>query len=231
MGSLHTQLLSSSSAAAVGSKDKEHTSFAPGELLRVSVGGAAGLPQQGDEGGCKTVHFCDQVSSQMESDAFVVSGIVAGLHSRIQSTLRDSAPPPHILEQLSVRVDGILKLHSTTYGKDSGSKTGNDESDASTPYVRPKAIKINHILVDSEDYCLDVKKMAQDGKEPFDSLARRHSRCGSGLQTGGALGEVILGGGQFDATFEEAAFAAPPGVVTGPIRTSHGYHLILVRLQ
>ena len=39
------------------------------------------------------------------------------------------------------------------------------------------AATASHILVQSEQYCLDVKQMAEEGNESFASLARRHSRC------------------------------------------------------
>lgn len=51
-------------------------------------------------------------------------------------------------------------------------------------------------------------------------------RCGSGLSTGGSLGEIQRG--QLDADFEDAAFKANPNSIIGPITTAHGHHLILV---
>lgn len=68
-------------------------------------------------------------------------------------------------------------------------------------------------------------KARVDGGEEFSAVARTGSD-GPSRSNGGALGE--FGKGEMMAEFEEAAFAATPGVVTEPVRTPVGWHLILV---
>lgn len=64
------------------------------------------------------------------------------------------------------------------------------------------------------------------GKRTFQDVARTESAdSGSGAQ-GGSLGRGVRG--RFVPEFEEAAFALRPGVVSAPVKTAFGYHLIQV---
>ena len=79
-----------------------------------------------------------------------------------------------------------------------------------------------HILVPTEDECLDLKKQIEDGAE-FAELAKKHSQCPSGTQ-GGGLGE--FGPGQMVKEFDEVVFNEEVGQVHGPVKTQFGYHLL-----
>lgn len=81
-----------------------------------------------------------------------------------------------------------------------------------------------HILVETEEKCLDLKNQIAEGAQ-FADVAREHSQCPSG-QRGGELG--TFGKGQMVREFEEVVFSADVGVVQGPVRTQFGYHLIEV---
>jgi len=81
-----------------------------------------------------------------------------------------------------------------------------------------------HILVDTQDQCLDLKNQITEGAD-FADVARQHSRCPSGKR-GGELG--TFGKGQMVKEFEDVVFTADVGVVQGPVRTQFGYHLIEV---
>lgn len=81
-----------------------------------------------------------------------------------------------------------------------------------------------HILVESEEECLDLKQQIENGTD-FAELARKHSKCPSGAQ-GGALG--TFGPGQMVREFDEVVFSAPVGKVQGPVKTQFGYHLVEV---
>ena len=61
-----------------------------------------------------------------------------------------------------------------------------------------------HILVDSEDKCLDLKKQIADGGD-FAALASEHSSCPSGKQ-GGDLGS--FGPGMMVPEFDKVVFSA-----------------------
>ena len=81
-----------------------------------------------------------------------------------------------------------------------------------------------HILVASEEECLDLKKRIEEGEE-FGALAAAHSSCPSGQQ-GGGLG--TFSPGQMVPEFDQAVFNGDVGVVQGPVKTQFGYHLLEV---
>jgi peptidyl-prolyl cis-trans isomerase C len=81
-----------------------------------------------------------------------------------------------------------------------------------------------HILVDTEEKCLQLKEKIQEG-EDFAEIARIHSNCPSKAQ-GGDLG--TFGQGQMVPEFDKVVFNDEVGVVHGPVQTQFGYHLLEV---
>ena len=81
-----------------------------------------------------------------------------------------------------------------------------------------------HILVDSEEKCLDLKQQIVDGAD-FAALAAENSSCPSG-QKGGDLGS--FGPGMMVKEFDEVVFNEAVGEVHGPLKTQFGYHLLEV---
>lgn len=81
-----------------------------------------------------------------------------------------------------------------------------------------------HILVNSEESCLELKQQIEAGSD-FAELAKKHSSCPSGAK-GGDLGE--FGPGMMVPAFDKVVFSAPVGVVQGPVKTQFGYHLLEV---
>ena len=81
-----------------------------------------------------------------------------------------------------------------------------------------------HILVDSEEKCLELKKEIENGAK-FETVAQAYSQCPSS-RNGGNLGE--FGPGQMVPEFDKAVFSSDVGVVIGPIKTQFGYHLLEV---
>jgi peptidyl-prolyl cis-trans isomerase C len=84
--------------------------------------------------------------------------------------------------------------------------------------------KARHILVQTEEECLDLMKQIEGGKE-FGEVAMQHSGCPSKAQ-GGDLGQ--FGPGQMVPEFDKVVFSAPVGEVQGPVKTQFGYHLLEV---
>ncbi len=80
-----------------------------------------------------------------------------------------------------------------------------------------------HILVETEEACNDLKTQIEGGAD-FGEIAAQHSKCPSGKQGGGALGEFTPG--QMVPEFDKVVFSAEVGKVHGPVKTSFGYHLI-----
>ena len=81
-----------------------------------------------------------------------------------------------------------------------------------------------HILVDTEEFCKELKTKIADG-ENFAELARAHSACPSGA-SGGDLGS--FGPGQMVPEFDKVVFSADLNQVQGPVKTQFGYHLLEV---
>lgn len=79
-----------------------------------------------------------------------------------------------------------------------------------------------HILVSTEEQCLELKTKLEAGAE-FESLAKQHSSCPSG-QKGGDLGQFSPG--QMVKEFDAVVFHEAVGVVHGPVKTEFGYYLL-----
>lgn len=88
-----------------------------------------------------------------------------------------------------------------------------------------------HILVPTESEAIVIREeivKGKDNREVFNNFveaAKKYSKCPSGA-SGGALG--WFGRGDMVPAFEKAAFNAPKFEVTEPVKTSFGWHLILV---
>ena len=79
-----------------------------------------------------------------------------------------------------------------------------------------------HILVKTEEACLDIKKQIDEGAD-FADIAKKHSECPSGNE-GGSLGEFSPG--QMVPEFDTVVFNDDVGKVHGPVKTQFGFHLI-----
>jgi len=80
-----------------------------------------------------------------------------------------------------------------------------------------------HILVSSEQDCLDLQSKINAGDTTFESAAAEHSQCPSGKQ-GGSLGS--FGPGMMVPEFDQVVFNEEVGKVHGPVKTQFGYHLV-----
>ena len=92
-------------------------------------------------------------------------------------------------------------------------------------FGQPATVSARHILVATEEEAKKAKEEISGEKISFGDAAMKYSTCPSNQQ-GGNLGEFSKG--MMVPEFEEAAFAAEIGVVTEPVKTQFGYHLILV---
>lgn len=90
-------------------------------------------------------------------------------------------------------------------------------------FSEPESVTAKHILVSSEEECIDIKKEIEDGTVTFEDAASKYSTCPSKEQ-GGNLGSFSRG--MMVPEFEEAAFNAEIGEVTESVKTQFGYHLI-----
>ena len=81
-----------------------------------------------------------------------------------------------------------------------------------------------HILVDSEEICLELKKEIEQCAY-FADVAKGNSSCPSSAQ-GGDLG--AFGPGMMVPEFDKVVFSAPINTIQGPVQTQFGYHLLEV---
>ena len=80
-----------------------------------------------------------------------------------------------------------------------------------------------HILVTSEQTCLDLKSQIEKGDTSFESAAAEFSQCPSGKK-GGDLG--TFGPCMMVPEFDRVVFNEEVGKVHGPVKTQFGFHLL-----
>jgi len=85
--------------------------------------------------------------------------------------------------------------------------------------IEPTAADERDVL----EQLLEVKKEIDSGTD-FAEAARLHSDDYSSAENGGDLG--FFAKGALDSTFTAVAFRQAAGQISGPVRTSYGYHLI-----
>jgi peptidyl-prolyl cis-trans isomerase C len=80
-----------------------------------------------------------------------------------------------------------------------------------------------HILVSTEQACLNIQTKINSGEKTFESAAAELSQCPSGKQ-GGDLGS--FGPGMMVPEFDQVVFNEEVGKVHGPVKTQFGFHLV-----
>jgi peptidyl-prolyl cis-trans isomerase D len=104
-------------------------------------------------------------------------------------------------------------------------------------FVQDEAVQARHILIQvapdaDEGEVAEAETRAAtarariEGGEDFAAVAEEISDDPGSRPRGGDLG--FFGRGQMTPPFEEAAFAALPGDLVGPVRSDFGFHVILV---
>jgi foldase protein PrsA len=86
-------------------------------------------------------------------------------------------------------------------------------------------VEASHVLVKDEATAKKVAKKHADG-EDFVALAKEFSTDEASAANGGELG--FFPRGKMVAEFEEAAFSMKVDTISEPVKTEHGYHIILV---
>lgn len=97
---------------------------------------------------------------------------------------------------------------------------------------KPEEVTAKHILLltqgkDEAVVKTEIEKIAKEvTPSNFSKLADKYTEDPSGKGKGGDLGS--FGRGRMVPEFEKVAFSQKPGTVSSPVKTTYGYHLILV---
>jgi peptidyl-prolyl cis-trans isomerase D len=98
-----------------------------------------------------------------------------------------------------------------------------------TKYNKPEEVKARHILIKGDDAKALERITAIRAKltpQNFAAVAKKETEDESGKANGGDLG--WFGAGRMVPEFEKAAFAMKKGELSAPVKSSFGYHVILV---
>lgn len=135
---------------------------------------------------------------------------------------------PDFLKELDKLKEGLLKQYAVN--KLIGN-TSVSEEEVQTHYnenkemfIKPETVQGRHILVETEDKANDVINEIKAGLS-FEDAATKYSSCQSKID-GGRLGE--FGRGQMVPEFDTAAFELEVDVLSEPVKTQFGYHIILI---
>jgi peptidyl-prolyl cis-trans isomerase C len=155
--------------------------------------------------------------------------------SFLQRTNQTEADVKVDLENNLLRDKLFAKLLAATEPTEADAKKYYEEN--LEKYKQKEQIKASHILFkvekdapekDKKARLAEAKKVLAEAKKPtvdFGELAKKHSE-GPTKERAGDLG--VFSRGRMVKPFEDAAFAAKPGEVIGPVETQFGYHVIKV---
>jgi peptidyl-prolyl cis-trans isomerase C len=127
---------------------------------------------------------------------------------KLKKEILTQATIKKILSEVTVTDDEVQKYY------EANQETFKDE----------ESLTAKHILVDSFEQATNVLQNIKDGMA-FEEAASKYSSCPSKEQ-GGNLGSFTRG--RMVPEFEKAAFELEVGVVSEPVQTQFGYHLIKV---
>ena len=89
-------------------------------------------------------------------------------------------------------------------------------------FTQPESRELRHILVKTRDEAIRLRNRLREGAD-FAVLARRHSIDPGSKGHGGKLS---ISRGQTVAPFDQTAFLLGKGVLSGPVKTQFGYHIL-----
>lgn len=124
-----------------------------------------------------------------------------------------------------IKYEATAKKHMDWYDKEHkpSDKEINKYFDENKDYL--VAVEAQHILVDTEEEAKKAKERIDKG-EKFEDVAKELSKDEYTKDEGGKLGFIQKN--QMDKGFGDVAFSLKEGEVSGPVKTSFGYHIIKV---
>lgn len=208
--------------------------------VRVSTQNAAGEVVEEDVPGIFLVEVLQPktMTGRLVQEAPVAFGILAGNNPDATTRYEDNV----VVDSLAVRTAGSLRAMRAgelkVVGQDDGSADilflrrfvpGREEADVShilVAYKGANAAPANVTRTKEEALAKarSLKQQLTNGAN-FEQLARNNSD-GPSAQNAGKLGPIARG--QLVPSFEQVAFTQAPGIISDPVETPFGYHLIRV---
>jgi hypothetical protein len=96
--------------------------------------------------------------------------------------------------------------------------------DKSTTYALQERRKVRHILVKTKALADQLYSQLSSSDATFAALAKQYSTDSSGKTAGGDLG--VVNRASLVKPFADVAFSEPQGVVSKPVKSQFGWHLI-----
>ncbi|MDY6895733.1 MAG: peptidylprolyl isomerase, partial [Thermotogota bacterium] len=87
-------------------------------------------------------------------------------------------------------------------------------------------VRVQHILLSDEATANNLKEEIESGEITFEDAASLYSKDTSNATNSGEIGWIKHG--NYEKSFEDAAFNGQVGDIIGPVQTSEGFHLIRV---
>lgn len=120
-----------------------------------------------------------------------------------------------------------IHASQSNYNMPKRKRNNNNNNNNNTRSQKPaNKVKVRHILCEKQSRILQAQERINNG-EAFADVAREMSE--DKARRGGDLGWMQRG--SMVGPFQDAAFEAEIGVMTAPVRTKFGYHLILVEAR
>jgi peptidyl-prolyl cis-trans isomerase C len=133
---------------------------------------------------------------------------------------------------LALRWNAINVLAQSYINKISGSWSFKEEDlrkyyeQNKDKYVRPEAVHVRHILVDSKEKADRVLLEILAKEKSFSDAAKEYSQDSGSASKGGDLGWIQRG--QTVKEFEDLIFSIKEKSLGGPVETQYGWHVVEV---
>jgi foldase protein PrsA len=93
-----------------------------------------------------------------------------------------------------------------------------------TVFATPASRPVRHILTKKKAIADDLYRQLISNDDKFPQLAKKFSKDPGSAARGGSLGSITKG--QTVPAFDKTAFTIVPGIVSRPVKTQFGWHLI-----
>jgi peptidyl-prolyl cis-trans isomerase C len=86
-------------------------------------------------------------------------------------------------------------------------------------------VEVSHILVDTKEKADELRQLIVNNEKTLEELAEKYSKCNSKSEKGLLK---FAPRGTYVPEFEKVAFTQKVGVISEPVQTEYGWHIIRV---